>query len=189
MRRRRHCSWRRCRRALRNTWWLTQRRTRRGGRFRGFSEFQTAGDAGLKAIIDGSVGKIKDFFVFRSQFIPYTGTNPVTTHNLAFTRDAIGLVIRRFAAAAAWDRGDCGVRRIGQLRHAGGNELPAGYVGPAVHGGHSVRLRDSAEYVGSAGEYIGPDGCGSRRGTDLQCRGPRHAGNDVEPFHRRVSWT
>jgi hypothetical protein len=60
-----------------------------------FSEFQTAGDAGLKALIEGTVGKIKDFFVFRSQFIQYTGSNPVTTHNLAFTRDAIGLVIRR----------------------------------------------------------------------------------------------
>ena len=31
-----------------------------------FSEFQTAGDAGLLALIGGSVGKIKDFFVFRS---------------------------------------------------------------------------------------------------------------------------
>jgi len=60
-----------------------------------FSEFQTAGDAGLKALIDGTVGKIKDFFVFRSQFIQYTGSSPVTTHNLAFTRDALGLVIRR----------------------------------------------------------------------------------------------
>jgi len=60
-----------------------------------FSEFQTAGEAGLRAIVDGSVGKIKDFFVFRSQFVPYTGSNPVTTHNLAFARDAIGLVIRR----------------------------------------------------------------------------------------------
>jgi P22 coat protein - gene protein 5 len=60
-----------------------------------FSEFQTAGDAGLQALVNGTIGKIKDFFVFRSQFIPYTGSNPVTTHNLAFTRDAIGLVIRR----------------------------------------------------------------------------------------------
>jgi hypothetical protein len=60
-----------------------------------FSEFQTAGDAGLKALIDGTVGKIKDFFVFRSQFVQFTGSNPVTTHNLAFTRDALGLVIRR----------------------------------------------------------------------------------------------
>jgi hypothetical protein len=60
-----------------------------------FSEFQTAGDAGLKALIDGTVGKIKDFFVFRSQFVQYTGSSPVTTHNLAFTRDALGLVIRR----------------------------------------------------------------------------------------------
>jgi hypothetical protein len=32
-----------------------------------FSEFQTAGEAGLRALIDGAVGKIKDFFVLRSQ--------------------------------------------------------------------------------------------------------------------------
>jgi P22 coat protein - gene protein 5 len=60
-----------------------------------FSEFQTAGDAGLRSIVDGSVGKIKDFFVFRSQLVKKTGSGPVTTHNLAFTRDALGLVIRR----------------------------------------------------------------------------------------------
>src|ERR1700730_6742650 len=39
-----------------------------------FSEFQTAGDAGLRAIVDGTVGKVKDFFVFRSQFISKTGS-------------------------------------------------------------------------------------------------------------------
>ena len=55
-----------------------------------FSEYSTAGDAGLRALIDGSVGKMKDFFVFRSQFVPKTGSGPVTTHNLAFARDAIG---------------------------------------------------------------------------------------------------
>jgi hypothetical protein len=60
-----------------------------------FSEFQTAGDAGLRALIDGTIGKVKDFFVFRSQFVPKTGSAPVTTHNLAFAKDAIGLVIRR----------------------------------------------------------------------------------------------
>ena len=60
-----------------------------------FSEFQTAGDAGLKAMIDGTFGKIKDFFVFRSQYVQYTGTTPVNTHNLAFCKDAIGLVVRR----------------------------------------------------------------------------------------------
>jgi hypothetical protein len=60
-----------------------------------FSEFQTAGDAGLRTLIDGTVGKVKDFFVFRSQFVPKTGSSPVTTHNLAFTRNALGLVIRR----------------------------------------------------------------------------------------------
>ena len=60
-----------------------------------FSEFQTAGDAGLRALIEGTVGKIKDFFVFRSQFVSKTGSAPVTTHTLAFVRDAIGLVVRR----------------------------------------------------------------------------------------------
>ena len=60
-----------------------------------FSEFQTAGDAGLRALIDGTVGRVKDFFVFRSQWVQKTGNNPVTTHNLAFTKNAIGLVVRR----------------------------------------------------------------------------------------------
>jgi hypothetical protein len=60
-----------------------------------FSEFQTAGDAGLRAMVDGTIGKIKDFFVFRSQYVSKTGSAPLSTHNLAFCKDAIGLVIRR----------------------------------------------------------------------------------------------
>jgi hypothetical protein len=60
-----------------------------------FSEYQTVGDAGLKAMVDGTVGRIKDFFVFRSQFVKKSGVTPVTTNNMAFTRDAIGLVVRR----------------------------------------------------------------------------------------------
>jgi hypothetical protein len=60
-----------------------------------FSEFRTAGEAGVNALIHGTVGRLKDFFVFRSQFVAKTGTSPVTTHNLAFGRDAVGLVIRR----------------------------------------------------------------------------------------------
>jgi P22 coat protein - gene protein 5 len=60
-----------------------------------FSEFNTAGEAGLRAIVDGAVGKMKDFYIFRSQFVPQTGSAPVTTHNLAFTKNALGLVVRR----------------------------------------------------------------------------------------------
>ena len=60
-----------------------------------FSEFQTAGDAGLRALVDGSFGKIKDFFVFRSQLVSKTGSTPLNTHNLAFCKNGIGLVIRR----------------------------------------------------------------------------------------------
>jgi len=60
-----------------------------------FSEYHTAGEAGLRALVDGTVGKIKDFFVFRSQFVAKTGSSPITTHNVAFSKNAIGLVMRR----------------------------------------------------------------------------------------------
>ena len=85
-----------------------------------FSEFQTAGEAGLRALVDGTVGKIKDFFVFRSQFVSKTGSGPVTTHNLAFAKNAIGLVIRRLpqplpgtgAIAEYAELGNFGVRVV-----------------------------------------------------------------------------
>jgi hypothetical protein len=60
-----------------------------------FSEYNTAGEAGLRALVDGAVGKMKDFYIFRSQFVQTTGSSPVTTHNLAFAKNAIGLVVRR----------------------------------------------------------------------------------------------
>lgn len=60
-----------------------------------FSEYYSSGEAGLKALVEGNVGKMKDFFIFRSQFVPTTGTTTLTTHNLAFAKDAIGLVVRR----------------------------------------------------------------------------------------------
>jgi len=60
-----------------------------------FSEYSSAGEAGVRAMIDGNVGKLKDFFVFRSQFVSKTGSGPVSTNNIAFAKDAIGLVMRR----------------------------------------------------------------------------------------------
>jgi hypothetical protein len=60
-----------------------------------FSEYATAGEAGLRALVDGSVGKLKDFFIFRSQFVQKTGSAPVTTHNIAFAKNALALVIRK----------------------------------------------------------------------------------------------
>jgi hypothetical protein len=83
-----------------------------------FSEYQTAGDAGLRAIVDGTVGKIKDFYVFRSQFVNKFGSPTVTTNNLAFAKDAIGLVTRRLpqplpgtgAIAEYAEMGNFGVR-------------------------------------------------------------------------------
>ncbi len=85
-----------------------------------FSEYYSAGEAGLRALVDGAVGKIKDFFVFRSQLVPKTGSGPVATHNLAFARDAIGLVTRRLpqplpgtgAIAEYAEMGNFGIRAV-----------------------------------------------------------------------------
>lgn len=60
-----------------------------------FSEFQSTGEAGMRAMVDGTIGKLKDFFVLRSQYVQKTGSAPINTHNLAFCKDAIGLVVRR----------------------------------------------------------------------------------------------
>ncbi len=60
-----------------------------------FSEYHSVGEAGLRTMIDGSVGKMKDFFIFRSQFVPKTGSGPAVVHNVAFAQNAIGLVVRR----------------------------------------------------------------------------------------------
>lgn len=48
-----------------------------------------------EAISLGQVGKLKDFKVFRSQFVAATGGGPVTRQNLAFHKNALGLVMRR----------------------------------------------------------------------------------------------
>jgi hypothetical protein len=85
-----------------------------------FSEYYSAGEAGLRALVDGTIGKIKDFFVFRSQLVPKTGSGPVNTHNLAFARDAIGLVVRRLpqplpgtgAIAEYAEMGNFGIRVV-----------------------------------------------------------------------------
>ncbi len=60
-----------------------------------FSEYHNVGEAGLRTMIDGVVGKLKDFYVFRSQFVAKTGSAPVTTQNIAFATNALGLVTRR----------------------------------------------------------------------------------------------
>jgi hypothetical protein len=85
-----------------------------------FSEYYTAGEAGLRALVEGNVGKMKDFFIFRSQFVPTTGAATPNTHNLAFTRDALGLVVRRLpqplpgtgAVAEYAEMGNIGIRVV-----------------------------------------------------------------------------
>lgn len=86
-----------------------------------FSEYYSSGEAGLKALVEGNVGKMKDFFIFRSQFVQTTGgPGSSNTHNLAFTRDAIGLVVRRLpqplpgtgAIAEYSEMGNFGIRIV-----------------------------------------------------------------------------
>lgn len=79
-----------------------------------FSEYSTAGEAGLRAVIDGTVGKIKDFYVLRSQFVQKTGGATPITHNLAFTRESIGLVVRRLPQPLA------GTGAVAEYAEAGG---------------------------------------------------------------------
>ncbi len=85
-----------------------------------FSEYYSSGDAGLRALVEGNVGKMKDFFIFRSQFVPVTGGSTLNAHNLAFSRDAIGLVVRRLpqplpgtgAIAEYAEMGNFGIRVV-----------------------------------------------------------------------------
>jgi hypothetical protein len=58
-----------------------------------FTEAYAIGEP-ANAIESGAVGRLKDFYVYRSQFVQKTG-NPITTNNLAFARQAIGLAVRR----------------------------------------------------------------------------------------------
>ena len=65
-----------------------------------FTELQTAG-LGLSSpspILTGEILKVKDFYVFRSQYVQKVST---TTYNLGFTRDALALVIRRLPSVPA----------------------------------------------------------------------------------------
>ena len=85
-----------------------------------FSEYYSSGEAGLKALVEGNVGKIKDFFIFRSQYVTTTGGVNPNHHNLAFCKDALGLVIRRLpqplpgtgAVAEYAEMGNFGIRVV-----------------------------------------------------------------------------
>jgi hypothetical protein len=70
--------------------------------------------------VEGNVGKMKDFFIFRSQYVPTTGAATPNTHNLAFTKNALGLVVRRLpqplpgtgAVAEYAEMGNFGIRVV-----------------------------------------------------------------------------
>lgn len=80
-----------------------------------FTERRTRGDG--SAIVTGKMGEVKNFEVFRSQFVSKVST---TTNNVAFARDAFGLVMRRLpqplpgtgAIAEYAELGDFGMRIV-----------------------------------------------------------------------------
>jgi hypothetical protein len=76
-----------------------------------FSEYRTAEQAGLNALLLGQVGRMKSFYVFRSQFVPKSGSN---TTNIAFHRNSTALVIRRLPMPIP------GTGAIAQYAEAGG---------------------------------------------------------------------
>jgi hypothetical protein len=55
-----------------------------------FTEQQTSGDS--SGITAGTVGRVKNFYVLRSQYVHLVST---TTYNMAFARDAFALAMRR----------------------------------------------------------------------------------------------
>lgn len=91
-----------------------------------FTEYQMVGQQQGGAIVTanlpgagpmGANGTVKDFLVFRSQYVSKPSS---TTYNMAFARDAIGLVIRRLplplpgtgAIAEYGEMGNFGVRVV-----------------------------------------------------------------------------
>jgi hypothetical protein len=84
-----------------------------------FTEYQILGDpkASAAAIASGAIGRIKDFTVYRSQYVAKPSS---TTYNLGFTRDAIALVTRRLpmplpgtgAVASYAEMGNFGMRVV-----------------------------------------------------------------------------
>jgi len=70
--------------------------TRQLGVFRDWNNLGPSGQPSpiVSAVLPGGAaeGKIKDFFVYRSQFVQKPSS---TTYNLAFAKDGIGLVVRR----------------------------------------------------------------------------------------------
>jgi hypothetical protein len=58
-----------------------------------FSEALTVG-SGLP-ISEGNLGKLKGMYILRSQLVQQTGNPTVNTHNIAFAKDAMALVMRR----------------------------------------------------------------------------------------------
>ena len=72
---------------------------------------------------------MKDFYIFRSQFVPQTGTSPVTTHNIAFTKNALGLVVRRSLQPLPGTGAIAEYAELGEFRDARHDELSAEYAG------------------------------------------------------------
>ena len=127
-----------------------------------FSEFHNTGEAGLRALWRND-RKDQRFLCFPVAVCPEDRTGPVNTHNLAFCKDAIGLVIRRLPQPLP---GRAPSRNMPNwaISDACNDELSAEYAVPAVHRRRTLRLRSSAEQLRRSGQQL------AGRGSP----GPRH---------------
>lgn len=114
-----------------------------------FSEYNSAGDAGLRALVDGPIGKLHNFYVMRSRHIQ-TSTNG-GGQNLAFTRDAMCLAMRRLPrplpGAAVAEYAELGNFGLRVLMHYEPNTLQQKFTVSLLYGcgvlrnDHGVQVR------------------------------------------------
>jgi len=136
-----------------------------------------------------TVGKIKDFFVFRSQLVPKTGTSPnINTHNLAFTRDALGLVIRRLpqplpgtgAIAEYAELGNFGMRVVMSYQP---NTLAQQFTVDILYGCGVLRKRSRR-----AGEHVAVFGAGRPMANPApRKRRQKENSMDLRQYYQKIS--
>ena len=132
-----------------------------------FSEFQTAGDAGVNALVRGTVGRLKVFLLFRISV-------SVHSQNWQFAGDdsQFGFWTRcncschsASAAASAGYRRDCRLWRTRQLRNADRHELSAEHARAAVYGGRALRHSCDPQRIRRSGRVVEQTGTTSTNNT------------------------
>lgn len=122
-------------------------------KFPKFAEYESAQRVGLRNLVEGPVGKLEGFHIFRSPHVHVSympERHPPATHNLAFTKAAFGLVMRRLpepppssgALAEYAELGDFGLR---VLMHHQPNTLRQEFTVDLLYGVGVLRNNQAVE--------------------------------------------